>query len=206
MPIARATQASLPAPRGAPIGQCGKQIGEERPQLLDAIAAQAGGDVVFELGDELAHDRVDIAAPRGGAHEPCAPVARVRDALDIAAGLEVAHEVDRPPVQPYRGRAAHDRRPDEQVAERIRVGQEEIAVRVTTADSGGRVAGGREHTIRNESDRAARGFVTFTDGAAQMEGFLRAAGALAERGALALEDVLAVAARHGVQITRPLPT
>ncbi|MGI9098089.1 MAG: cupin domain-containing protein [Solirubrobacteraceae bacterium] len=146
----------------------------------------------------------------------------------------------------------------EQVAERIRVGQEEIAVRVTTADSGGRllavdvtmppgggppalhrhdpvevyrvlegeftfyfgdgdaiervvapvgaavhVAGGREHTIRNESDRAARGFVTFTDGAAQMEGFLRAAGALAERGALALEDVLAVAGYRSPGRCRP---
>jgi mannose-6-phosphate isomerase-like protein (cupin superfamily) len=67
------------------------------------------------------------------------------------------------------------------------------------------VAGGREHTIRNESDRTARGFVTFTDGAAQMEGFVRAAAALAERGAPALEDVLAVAARHGVEITRRLP-
>lgn len=67
------------------------------------------------------------------------------------------------------------------------------------------VASGREHTIRNESDQTARGYVTFTNGVAAMEGFVRAAGALSERGTPALEDVLAVAAEHGVEITRPLP-
>jgi mannose-6-phosphate isomerase-like protein (cupin superfamily) len=67
------------------------------------------------------------------------------------------------------------------------------------------IPGGREHTIRNESAAPAHGYVTFTDGAEQMERFARAAAALAARARPAPEDVLALAQRHGVHITRPLP-
>ncbi len=63
------------------------------------------------------------------------------------------------------------------------------------------IPGGREHTVRNESDAEAAAFVTFTPGA-QMEGFIRAAAAL---GDAPMEQVLAVAGRHGVAVTRPLP-
>jgi mannose-6-phosphate isomerase-like protein (cupin superfamily) len=63
------------------------------------------------------------------------------------------------------------------------------------------IPGGREHTVRNESDAEAAAFVTFTPGA-PMEGFLRAAAAL---GDAPMAEVLAVAGRHGVTVTRPLP-
>lgn len=79
------------------------------------------------------------------------------------------------------------------------------AVQRTLAGPGSVVAiqGGREHTIRNESDQEASAFVVFSPGA-PMESFLRAAGDLGADGAPALEDGLAVAAAHGVEITRPL--
>jgi quercetin dioxygenase-like cupin family protein len=135
--------------------------------------------------------------------------------------------------------------------ETLRVGHEEVAVRLTTAETGGRllafdvtmppgggppalhrhaptevyrvlegefafylgdertiaragavvhIAGGREHTIRNESSRPARAYVTFLDGAEDMEGFMRSA---AE--ADSIEAVMEAAARHGIEITRPVP-
>jgi oxalate decarboxylase/phosphoglucose isomerase-like protein (cupin superfamily) len=62
------------------------------------------------------------------------------------------------------------------------------------------IPGGREHTIRNESGDEAQAFVVFAPGAG-MERFFRAAGALAARGT---EEVLALAADHGVEMTRPL--
>ena len=64
------------------------------------------------------------------------------------------------------------------------------------------VPGGVEHTIRNESERRARGFVTFADGAAAMEGFVRAAAALPADAAP--QDAMALAARHGIEVTREL--
>ena len=137
-----------------------------------------------------------------------------------------------------------DRVPDENI---IRLGREEIAVRLDTAETGGRllaldvtmppgggpsglhrhaaaevyrvldgeftvylgdervvapagtvfhIAGGREHTIRNESDAPARGYVQFFGDAAPMERFLRSAASG--------EDVMVLAERHGIELTRPL--
>ena len=63
------------------------------------------------------------------------------------------------------------------------------------------IPGGREHTVRNESGTEAAAYVTFTPGA-PMEAFIRAAAAL---GDAPMEQVLAVAARHGVAVTRPAP-
>ena len=66
------------------------------------------------------------------------------------------------------------------------------------------IAGGRAHTIRNESGADATAYVVFTPGEA-MERFVRAAGALADGGEPQVEDVLALAARHGVEFTGPVP-
>ncbi len=65
------------------------------------------------------------------------------------------------------------------------------------------IPGGREHTVRNESGDEARAFVVLTPGG-PMEGFAREAAALAAQGRPAMEDVLALAARHGIEMTRPL--
>jgi Cupin domain len=62
------------------------------------------------------------------------------------------------------------------------------------------IRGGREHTIRNEGRTEACASVVFAPGA-EIERFLRAAaGAPADPAAVA-----AVAARHGIEMTRPLP-
>jgi mannose-6-phosphate isomerase-like protein (cupin superfamily) len=63
------------------------------------------------------------------------------------------------------------------------------------------IPAGREHTVRNESGHEAAAYVTFVPGA-PMEGFIRAAAAL---GDAPMEEVLAVASRHGVALTRPVP-
>ena len=63
------------------------------------------------------------------------------------------------------------------------------------------IAGGREHTIRNESDAPARAYVTFVDGAEAMEAFMRAAA-----GASGLDELMQAAARHGIEMTRALPS
>ena len=65
------------------------------------------------------------------------------------------------------------------------------------------IPGGREHTVRNESDEEARAFVVLAPGD-EMERFARAAGALAASGAPEIAEVLALAAAHGIEITRPL--
>ena len=65
------------------------------------------------------------------------------------------------------------------------------------------IAGGREHTIRNESREEARAFVVFSPGA-EMEQFAREAGALAQRGTPSVDAVLALAEAHGIEMTRPL--
>jgi mannose-6-phosphate isomerase-like protein (cupin superfamily) len=74
-----------------------------------------------------------------------------------------------------------------------------------TAGPGRTVAipGGREHTIRNESAGDAVAFVVYAPGA-EMEAFARAAAELSARGEAEVDDVFAVAAEHGVEITRPL--
>ena len=65
------------------------------------------------------------------------------------------------------------------------------------------IPGGREHTVRNESDAEARAFVVFSPGA-EMEAFVRAAGELGGNGPPGVEEVLAVAEAHGISMTRPV--
>ena len=65
------------------------------------------------------------------------------------------------------------------------------------------IAGGREHTVRNESAADASAFVVFAPGS-QMERFVRAAGELGGDGPPGVEQVLALAAAHGITMTRPL--
>jgi mannose-6-phosphate isomerase-like protein (cupin superfamily) len=65
------------------------------------------------------------------------------------------------------------------------------------------IPGGREHTIRNESRHDAHAFVVFAP-AGQMESFARAAAALAAQPELGVEDLLALAGAHGIEITRPI--
>jgi hypothetical protein len=79
-------------------------------------------------------------------------------------------------------------------------------VRRITATAGDvvHIPSGRKHTIRNESEAEALGYVTFAPGAA-MEGFLRAAGALGAAGRLRPEQVMALAERHGIELTGPVP-
>ena len=62
------------------------------------------------------------------------------------------------------------------------------------------IPGGREHTIRNESEEDARAFVVFSPGA-PMERFVRAAGALGEPD---VQAVLELAATHGIEMTGPV--
>jgi mannose-6-phosphate isomerase-like protein (cupin superfamily) len=57
------------------------------------------------------------------------------------------------------------------------------------------IPGGREHTVRNESATEGAAFVVLAPGA-EFEGFVRAAAQS--------KDVVALAAAHGIEITRPL--
>jgi mannose-6-phosphate isomerase-like protein (cupin superfamily) len=66
------------------------------------------------------------------------------------------------------------------------------------------LAGGTPHTIRNESQAEAVAFVVHAPGAA-MEGFSRAAAALAAEGEASMDAVLAIAAEHGVELLGPVP-
>lgn len=66
------------------------------------------------------------------------------------------------------------------------------------------IPGGRAHTVRNESGAEARAYVIFTPGT-QIEHFMRAAGALAASEPPSMDDVLALAARHGIEMTGPVP-
>jgi oxalate decarboxylase/phosphoglucose isomerase-like protein (cupin superfamily) len=77
------------------------------------------------------------------------------------------------------------------------IGDEHGRVRRATAGPGEVVAipGGREHTVRNESATDSAAFVVLTPGG-EFEHFVRAA---AES-----DDIPALAAAHGVEITRPL--
>ena len=67
------------------------------------------------------------------------------------------------------------------------------------------IPGGREHTIRNESQSPARAYVVFAPGT-EMERFARAADELTSKGTAEPADVLALAEQHGVEMTRPVPT
>jgi oxalate decarboxylase/phosphoglucose isomerase-like protein (cupin superfamily) len=66
------------------------------------------------------------------------------------------------------------------------------------------IPGGRAHTVRNESDDEARAFVVFAPGTT-IEHFIRQAATLATTGTK-VEDVLALAEQHGIQMAGPLPT
>jgi oxalate decarboxylase/phosphoglucose isomerase-like protein (cupin superfamily) len=66
------------------------------------------------------------------------------------------------------------------------------------------IPAGRAHTVRNESPGEVRAHVTFAPGA-PMERFVRDAAGLAEAGPPSVEDVMAVAARHGVEMAGPIP-
>jgi oxalate decarboxylase/phosphoglucose isomerase-like protein (cupin superfamily) len=81
--------------------------------------------------------------------------------------------------------------------------EEDGAVRriATAAGDVVHIPGGVAHTVRNESDAGAAAYVVFSPGA-PMERFMRAAGALEDP---AVEDVLALAARHGVAFSGPVP-
>ena len=64
------------------------------------------------------------------------------------------------------------------------------------------IPGGRAHTVRNESGAEALAYVVFAPGS-EIEQFMRAAGALAAPGPA---DVLALAERHGIEMTGPAPS
>jgi oxalate decarboxylase/phosphoglucose isomerase-like protein (cupin superfamily) len=66
------------------------------------------------------------------------------------------------------------------------------------------IPGGRAHTVRNESDADALAYVVFAPGA-EIERFLRAAGDLTAQGETGMENVLALAARHGIEMAGPAP-
>ena len=59
--------------------------------------------------------------------------------------------------------------------------------------------GATPHTIRNEASETAVAFCVHAPGAA-MEGFTRAAAALAVTGTPAMEDVLAAAQENGIEL------
>lgn len=84
--------------------------------------------------------------------------------------------------------------------------EEDGAVRRIAARAGAvvHIPGGAAHTVRNESAAEAAAYVVFTPGEA-MERFFRAAGALAHDGEPQLEDMLALAERHGIEFTEPVP-
>ena len=67
------------------------------------------------------------------------------------------------------------------------------------------MAGDTPHTIRNESAQDAVAFGVHAPGGV-MEGFTRAAAALAADGPPAMEDVLVLAERHGIEMLGPVPT
>jgi oxalate decarboxylase/phosphoglucose isomerase-like protein (cupin superfamily) len=176
--------------------------------------------------------------------------------------VELVREVPMPEKMPRTAAVPHDqpRRVTAPAPDRLRVGADELTIRVTSAETGGalmaadvhmpagggppvlhrhapaevyrvtagvltiyleddrgeverivtpagavvHIPGGREHTIRNESDSAAEANVTFVPGEA-LEHFARAAAASAADGPPRIEDVLALAERHGIEMTRPVP-
>ena len=86
------------------------------------------------------------------------------------------------------------------------IGDPDGTVRRVRAAAGDVVplAGGTPHTVRNESASDAVAFVVHSP-AAVMEGFSRAAAALAVGGAPSMERVLALAQEHGVELLGPVP-
>ena len=66
------------------------------------------------------------------------------------------------------------------------------------------LTGGTPHTIRNESAEEAVAFVVHAPGGA-MEGFSRAAAALAASGEPSMEAVLEIAEEYGIELLGPVP-
>jgi mannose-6-phosphate isomerase-like protein (cupin superfamily) len=79
-------------------------------------------------------------------------------------------------------------------------GPDGTARRTASAGDTVALAGGTTHTIRNESDSEAVAFCVHTPGG-PMEGFVRAAAALATP---TMENVLSVAAEHGIEMLGPV--
>ena len=65
------------------------------------------------------------------------------------------------------------------------------------------IAGGLEHTVRNESDEPAEAVVVFSPGA-PMERFARAAAELGRDRPPSPEEIVALAEGHGIEITRSI--
>jgi mannose-6-phosphate isomerase-like protein (cupin superfamily) len=88
----------------------------------------------------------------------------------------------------------------------IHVGEADVTPRPVTAIAGDVVPlpGGTPHTIRNQSDVDAVAFVVHAPGPV-MEGFSRAVAATATERSLGIEDVLSLAARHGIEMLGPIP-
>ena len=86
------------------------------------------------------------------------------------------------------------------------VGDTDSTPRQVTAGPGDVVPlpGGTPHTVRNNSDKDAVAFVVHTPGRV-MEGFSRAAAAIATGGGPSIEDVLSLAERHGIEMLGPIP-
>ena len=86
------------------------------------------------------------------------------------------------------------------------VGDPEAGVRRVTARTGDVVplAGNTPHTIRNEGEVDAAAFVVHAPGP-PMEGFSRAAAALARDGVPTMDEVMRVAELHGVEMLGPVP-
>ena len=66
------------------------------------------------------------------------------------------------------------------------------------------IPGSREHTIRNQSEHDALAYVVFAPGR-EMERFTRAADALVRGGGADPAELAALAERHGIRMTRPVP-
>ncbi len=75
-----------------------------------------------------------------------------------------------------------------------------------TGGAGGvvRIPGAQPHTIRNESRTGATAFTVYAPGD-EMERFVHAAAALGTGGAPDPSAVAELAARHGIEVTGPLP-
>jgi oxalate decarboxylase/phosphoglucose isomerase-like protein (cupin superfamily) len=81
-----------------------------------------------------------------------------------------------------------------------------VVLRIVTAPGDVvHLPGGRAHTVRNESGEPAEAFVVFTPGDGP-ERFVRDAARLAAAGPPRIEDVLALAERHGMEMAGPVPS
>ena len=79
------------APTSTPSGRV--ELLEELAQPAHLRVAEVGGPAVLDLGDRRAGDRVERLPARRGADELRAPVAGVRDALDVPVRLEVRDQL-----------------------------------------------------------------------------------------------------------------